>query len=145
MMSEEEKAEFADAEQQRKALEEMSQRLLDKLDAMVAEQEARAKEFAERSHSLSSLPQGISLPELPSVPQQSVPTPAPAVQALPPAQPKQKSVTPPPAAPQQKAASAPPPVHRPVPKAEAPSEGSISVGTLVLIGAGVFLLLRSCS
>lgn len=42
---------------QRKALEEMSQHLLDKLDVMVVEQETRAKEFAQRVQSVSSLPQ----------------------------------------------------------------------------------------
>ena len=42
---------------QRRALEEMSRQLLDKLNEMVTEQEARAREFAERVHSVSSLPQ----------------------------------------------------------------------------------------
>lgn len=36
---------------QREALEEMSQQLLDKLNVMVEEQEARAQEFAQRVHS----------------------------------------------------------------------------------------------
>lgn len=45
-----------DTGQQRRALEEMSQSLLQSLDAMVAEQEARAAEFAQRTHSLSPLP-----------------------------------------------------------------------------------------
>lgn len=42
---------------QRQALEEMSQQLLAKLNEMVKEQEVRAREFAERVHSVSSLPQ----------------------------------------------------------------------------------------
>lgn len=40
---------------QRRALEEMSQQLLDKLNVTVTEQEARALEFAQRVHSVSSL------------------------------------------------------------------------------------------
>ena len=42
---------------QRRALEEMSQHLLDKLNVMVVEQETRAKEFAQRVQSVSPLPQ----------------------------------------------------------------------------------------
>lgn len=44
---------------QRKALEEMSDALVAKLFVMVKEQDERAREFAERTHSLSSLPQEI--------------------------------------------------------------------------------------
>ncbi|MBQ4593356.1 MAG: hypothetical protein IJA81_01850 [Akkermansia sp.] len=43
-------------EPQRLALEAMSQDLVKKLNCMVAEQEARAREFAAHQHSLSSLP-----------------------------------------------------------------------------------------
>lgn len=43
-------------EPQRKALESMSEALVHKLNMMVAEQEARAREFANQQHSLSSLP-----------------------------------------------------------------------------------------
>lgn len=51
--------EFRETEAQKKALEEMSVALLEKLHVMVKEQEERVREFAERAHSLSSLPQGI--------------------------------------------------------------------------------------
>ncbi len=44
-------------EPQRQALDTMSQELVNKLNVMVAEQEQRAREFAARQHSLSSLPQ----------------------------------------------------------------------------------------
>lgn len=44
-------------EPQRQALDAMSQELVNKLNVMVAEQEQRAREFAARQHSLSSLPQ----------------------------------------------------------------------------------------
>ncbi len=43
-------------EPQRKALESMSEALVHKLNMMVVEQEARAREFANQQHSLSSLP-----------------------------------------------------------------------------------------
>ncbi|MBR5888176.1 MAG: hypothetical protein IKZ07_08210 [Akkermansia sp.] len=58
-------------EPQRQALEAMSQDLINKLSAMVAEQERRAHEFAQQQHSLSSLPiqmlPEISAPEFPEV------------------------------------------------------------------------------
>ena len=58
-------------EPQRLALEAMSRDLVNKLNAMVAEQEQRAQEFARQQHSLSSLPTQtlpeISIPTLPEV------------------------------------------------------------------------------
>ncbi len=58
-------------EPQRQALEAMSQDLINKLSAMVAEQERRAHEFAQQQHSLSALPiqtlPEISAPVLPEV------------------------------------------------------------------------------
>lgn len=48
--------EHVTTEPQRLALEAMSQDLVKKLNCMVAEQEARAREFAAHQHSLSSLP-----------------------------------------------------------------------------------------
>lgn len=50
-------------EPQRLALEAMSNDLVRKLNAMVAEQEQRAREFAAQQHSLSSLPT-LSVPEV---------------------------------------------------------------------------------
>lgn len=55
-------AQIVSTDMQRRALEEMSQHLLNELNAMVEQQERRAREFAARTHSLSSLPQ-----EIPSV------------------------------------------------------------------------------
>lgn len=46
-----------DTESQRRALEEMSQALLGRLNTMVAEQDRRSAEFAAGSHSLSPLPE----------------------------------------------------------------------------------------
>lgn len=65
-------------EPQRLALEAMSQDLVCKLNAMVAEQERRAQEFAAQQHSLSSLP-SFSVPEIqpPSLPQPTVTATAP--------------------------------------------------------------------
>lgn len=62
-------------EPQRRALEAMSQDLVDKLNAMVAEQERRAHEFARQQHSLSALPTQ-TLPELNA----PIPTALPQVQ-----------------------------------------------------------------
>lgn len=49
--------ELVTTEPQRRALEAMSEDLVRKLNLMVAEQEARAREFANHQHSLSSLPE----------------------------------------------------------------------------------------
>lgn len=52
-----EESEEVSTEPQRRALEEMSQALLGRLDEMLAEQARRSAEFAERTHSLSHLPE----------------------------------------------------------------------------------------
>ena len=69
-------------EPQRRALEAMSHDLVVKLNAMVAEQERRAQEFAAQQHSLSALP-SFNLPEIapPALPQQHTVPPAPAIVA----------------------------------------------------------------
>lgn len=61
-------------EPQRLALEAMSRDLVEKLNAMVAEQEQRAQDFAAHQHSLSSLPAQMTpeltrleMPEAPSL------------------------------------------------------------------------------
>lgn len=77
-------------EPQRQALEAMSQDLINKLSAMVAEQERRAHEFAQQQHSLSSLPiqmlPEISAPEFPEV---RVPEIEAAMPQLPPSPPEE--------------------------------------------------------
>lgn len=55
----EDATQIVSTDMQRRALEEMSQHLLDELNTMVEQQERRAREFAARTHSLSSLPQDI--------------------------------------------------------------------------------------
>ncbi len=69
-------------EPQRLALEAMSRDLVEKLNAMVAEQEQRARDFAAHQHSLSSLPAQmtpeltrIEMPEAPSIPEIQSETP----------------------------------------------------------------------
>lgn len=69
-------------EPQRLALEAMSRDLVEKLNAMVAEQEQRARDFAAHQHSLSSLPAQmtpeltrIEMPEAPSIPEIQPETP----------------------------------------------------------------------
>ncbi len=71
-------------EPQRLALEAMSRDLVHKLNAMVAEQEQRAHEFALQQHSLSSLPTQ-TLPEI------SAPA-LPEITSVPPIQPSEPSV-----------------------------------------------------
>ena len=71
-------------EPQRQALEAMSHDLIAKLNAMVAEQEQRAHEFALQQHSLSSLPTQ-TLPEI------SAPA-LPEITSVPPIQPSEPSV-----------------------------------------------------
>lgn len=149
-MNDEEINELQGVDSQREALEEMSQALLDKLNAMVVEQEARAQEFAARSHSLSSLPQQPS--------PQSIPMPEPEpqpVQEPPAAASRSSSVKVPPLVRQvQQAVESLPPHRRrassPAPKSPRPAkpkaeEGGINVGALVLIGVVLFIFLRSCN
>ena len=60
-------------EPQRRALEAMSQELVEKLNIMVAEQEKRAREFTALQHSLSALPTAPQIPQL--QPQETKPAP----------------------------------------------------------------------
>ena len=66
-------------EPQKQALEAMSNDLVHKLNAMVAEQERRAHDFAAQQHSLSALPTytlpEVTAPQLPEDPTQPQPLP----------------------------------------------------------------------
>lgn len=154
-MSEDSETDFEGTEAQRKALEEMSQQLLDRLNSMVDQQEARAREFAERTHSLSSLPEQVQLPSTPDIgsPQEpSIAPPAPA-----PAAKKAQHVPPPPQARRvdtapRAAAPAEPAQPRVVKTPKRPAaaknqeeDSKVGLGTLVTIGGIIFVLLRSCS
>lgn len=121
-------------EEQRRALDVMSARLLDNLNSMIAEQEARVQEFSRQQSSLSPLPMPEMTPVVAPVPQQQVVQPqapvrtrpqtpvyeqakpigaetyakmerhAPAETSEPVPPPIRRSVTPPPASPQKKKA-----------------------------------------
>ncbi len=142
-------------EPQRRALDAMSEDLVRKLNAMVAEQEARARDFAAHQHSLSSLPQlnqelpQVSVPQVEQTPLKGLlkqqrpqkqggitngPRPATKQQQLPPAEPIYDY----------------PPVdwdeegHN-QPAQEEKKEAGISAGTIIFIIFVLFFILRSCS
>lgn len=154
-------AENADTESQRIALEEMSQQLLERLNAMVAEQEKRAAEFAARTHSLSALPEVVPPPQVPVVPELVAP-PATALPPVPPLQAERRvaappsaarSVPPPPAA-KPKAEPAPQQQWTPAPKKSLPGaprgqqqgeQSSIGFGWVAFVMFVIYFLIRACS
>lgn len=144
-MSEKEQSDFEGTEPQRRALEEMSQQLLERLNEMVEMQERRAREFAASGHSLSSLPEGVALPEV---------TPLSAELPEVPEAPPTRSVEPPPlvrrnpmereAAAAASAAPKPRPVAVPQPQAQG-GEQKIGVMPIMIVIALIYILLRGCS
>lgn len=136
-------------EPQRRALDAMSADLVRKLHAMVAEQEARARDFAEHQHTLSSLPK--LQPFLPS-------NPAPSLQEPAYQQPQpQHSITTPrhrPTIPRRKKDSSP--SYAPLPnehwededlapqETEQKKESSVGAGTVVFIIFAIIIILRNC-
>ena len=155
--------EQVDTESQRVALEEMSQALLDRLNAMVAEQEKRAAEFAERTHSLSALPQGTPLPQVVPVAVEPIARPASPLPSMPPLQPEHRaadtpsaarSVPPPPAA-KPKAEPAPRQQWAPAPQQSRPKaprggqrqeeKSSLGSGVVVFVLVVIYFLIRACS
>lgn len=162
-MDKNEPTEMVDTEPQRRALEEMSQALLGKLEAMVAQQEKRAQDFADTTHSLSSLPGAVAtqipVPQvaMPEIPQPVMPkasdmqakVAAPATAAshtyeskaskAPPLVRESPAAKPPPARPK------PEPVRRPVARKAPEAEGNTGAGLLVTVGVVIFFLLRGCS
>lgn len=149
-------------EAQRQALEDMSNVLLNRLNTMVAEQEARAAEFATRTHSLSALPE-IPLPNVsapptlapvPEPPQSTPkpPAPAPAATPAPEATPAPAAAPAPVQAPplvlkRQQPATPPTPVRRPtrIPQQQQEDTGNFGAGLLIFIAMIIFGLLRCCS
>lgn len=139
-------------EPQRKALDAMSEELVRKLHAMVAEQEARARDFAEHQHSLSSLPQ--LLPSTSQQPQVPSPHPTPRTYAgkglshhrpitFGP-QPNTQSPnheTPPP--PTQLPQSPAPNTYKQRDQ-QPPKEGGIGAGTIFFIILVIIVILRNC-
>lgn len=141
--------EAVDTEAQRAELEAMSQALLDRLNTMVAEQEQRAAEFADRTHSLSALPAEINLPQVEST--LHAPEPLPAVRPLPqerklPPPPAARRVDPPPTARREEKPAARQPQRHPAAPAKKKEEGSsIGVGGLGVVLVVIYALLRACS
>lgn len=138
---------------QRMALEAMSAQLVHKLNAMISEQEERARLFAEQHHSLLSVPQPVT-PTAPVIPQ-PVPQSTDVTTAAPETAPTYIPVPPkPPQPPKEKAAPILTTAHS-APKvwtqkkkspASKEEEGSnIGAGMIIFALAGLFLLLRSCS
>lgn len=132
-------------EAQRQALDAMSGELLDKLNRMIEEQNARVQDFATQyPQAAAPAPEPVTY----HAPQPEPPTEQPAEQPRP-----THSVTPPPAA--KPRAATPPPVrpqqHTPTAKAgpAAPAkdkdENSIGCGKLVVIIAIIVILLRCCN
>lgn len=144
---------------QRRALDVMSARLLDNLNTMIAEQEARVQEFSRQQNSLSPLPTEEMTPVLPPTQQPSpaqnkraaVKTwePSPAAPDAPP--PVRRSVTPPPV----KSKKLPQPHYNvpkpPLPKGTAAMDGdekkeaSFGCGSLSVAIVVIIILLRACS
>lgn len=157
-MNTDETPELDGTEAQRKALEEMSDQLLQRLNSMVAEQEARAAEFAARTHSLSALPELTQPQETPGIPTTgSRPTvsplpqqPAPQTFAQPShTEPAQPAIKIPPLvrkkAEPEPAPEPPRPIRRPAPQQKKTEESSIGAGTLIIIVCIIYALIKSCS
>lgn len=144
--------ESVNTEPQRAALEEMSQALLAGLNAMVAEQERRAAEFAARTHSLSALPEQAPLPQVePAAPLPQVePAVAPAEPAV--ARPAARRVQPPPGAkpeptppPKQQWTSAPPKPRRVEPShrfGAGDEKSSVGSGWVVFVIFAIYIIIR---
>lgn len=136
-------------EAQRMTLEAMSAQLVQKLDAMIAEQEYRAREFAALHHSTLPIPMQapVSAPAAPAytTPAQPVEyTPEPVVspeayEELPPL-PQQHphlnwetEITP------------PPPRRTPVKKNKQEEDNNIGAGIVIFVIICIIMVLRSCS
>lgn len=136
---------------QRQALDRMSAELLDKLNTMIAEQEARVQEFSLQQNSLSPLPRTEPRPDVKPAGQPSPTIPEPKwEQPAHPVPPRPRSVTPPPTKPkrnQQRTNQTPPPVPRqaaPPAKAGDKQESSIGCGTIAIALIVISMLVRAC-
>ena len=134
-------------ESQRLALEAMSAQLVHKLNAMISEQEARARAFAEQHHSTLPIPQQTftSIPQAPPQPQV---TPHP----LPEAPVARTYVEPPPLPTAPKAPTEvlrerlqPRPAVRRPKQTEESEEGNIGMGMVIFALVGIIMLFRSCT
>lgn len=122
-------------EAQRMALEAMSAQLVHKLNAMIREQEDRARAFAEQHHSTLSVPQNQHLPVAEPV-RSTPPPPAP--------------VKPQPAPQNQLDWDTPVPAEKPLQfgsrKTTVQEEGSnIGLALIIFSMLGIMMLLRACT
>lgn len=145
-------------EAQRLTLEAMSAQLVHKLHTMIAEQDARAREFAAQHHTTISLPRQdtpapqpqVSQPETPPAPRPQVETSSSRARQLPGA-PHQRQVPVPPlptSSPfaERPAQPTPTPLRIGPKKKTAPeSESNIGLGMIIFALVGIIMLLRSCS
>ena len=132
-------------EAQRMALEAMSAQLVHKLNAMISEQEERARLFAAQHHSMLLVPQPIA-PPAPVIQQPELhPTPVPSHIPVPPRPPQPPKEKPAPTLTTEHSA---PKVWTQKKKSPASKEeegSNIGAGMIIFALAGLFLLLRSCS
>lgn len=144
-------------EPQRRALEAMSQELVDKLHKMVEEQQLRAQEFAAHQHSLSSLPATPMMPNVPEVASSPAPQWKGPVQYAPQHKLPPLPNVPLPRAPQYTYANREEtlPEHRPQPRPKQTrnteedtenTDATIGAGAIIFILAVVFIIMsRGCS
>ncbi len=145
-------------EPQRQALDAMSHKLVENLNAMIREQNERAERFAATQHSVSALPGQVELPHIeapivpPSEPIATAVPPLPSTGTQPPRQPSRRKATLPPPRPRTPLDNGnprplPPPRPRikiPTAPAEAKQQGCSA--TTVFVAIVIFLfLIRSCS
>lgn len=137
-------------ENQRRELDIMSAQLLDKLNTMIAEQEARVQEFA-RQYPNAPVP---SASDISTTPEPRAPRQPRETEFRPPTQRPMRSVTPPrPAAMKRPATetqpilpkSAPPLPAAPAAPAKGKEENSIGCGPLIVIICIIIILMRCCS
>lgn len=151
-MPEQQTTQQVSTEPQRIALERMSAELVHKLNVMIAEQEERARRFAEQHHSTVPVPQNHT-PTVTGFTPPTVPAPT---QAQTPA--RQRPLPPPPATRREeprlrhheydtRGESTPSPLRiGPKKKTEKPQEeGNIGMGMIIFSIIGIIMLLRACT
>lgn len=131
-------------EAQRMALEAMSAQLVHKLNAMISEQEERARVFAAQHHSMLSTPLPLD-PEQPQAPTTPAPERQEAQVNIPPA-PRRKLRK------NWEMPSEPAPAAKPMrigPETDTAKEGeqggNIGMGMIIFALVGIIILLRSCT
>lgn len=124
-------------EAQRLALEAMSAQLVHKLNAMIAEQEARTRAFAEQHHTRIELPQQPG--QIAPAPTAPLPKPPPAPR---PPSPRQEYTWSPPDEP---ADEQPLRIGPKKQTAKPEEENNIGMGMVIFALIGIVILLRSCS